>query len=66
MTKIEINFSDNLTAEEIQKVQEIFIVLLQKGGLLGVKNGSTNIHFDKDGTFQGIQFDYWPWKRRKS
>ena len=48
-------------AEEIAK---IFKILIDKGGLVGVKGGSTNIHFDGNGKFMGIQFDYWPYKER--
>lgn len=66
MIEFKIQYEENLTLEEIRKIEEIFQVLLLKGALLGVKNGSTNIHFDKDGTFQGIQYDYWPWRKRKS
>ena len=65
MTKFTIETNTNLTLEEIRAIQEVVMALIQTGGLLGVKGGSTNIHFDGDGVFQGIQFDYWPWRRRK-
>ena len=51
--------------EETRKVTEIFSALLESGGLTGVKGGKTIIHFDANGLFQGIELDYWPWRRRK-
>jgi hypothetical protein len=56
---------DNLGVEELAKYQEILFALISCGGLSGVKNGRTVIHFDQDGVFKGIQLDYWPWSRRK-
>lgn len=54
----------NASAEEFDKIHEIFQTLLDTGGLLGMKNGSTNIHFDSDGKFQAVKMEYFPWKRR--
>ena len=51
---------------EISKIEEIFRVLIEKGALTGVKNGRTIIQFDSEGTFMGVELDYWPWKRRSS
>ena len=51
--------------EEVNRYKEIFIALLSSGGLSGVKGGKTIIHFDADGVFQGIELDYWPWRRRR-
>ena len=62
--QIELSLNGN-TKEEIDKYLEIFRALLQSGGLSGVKGGKTIIHFDAEGTFQGIELDYWPWRRRK-
>ena len=45
-------------ADEIAK---IFSLLIEKGALIGVKNGSANIHFDKQCKFKGIEFSYWPY-----
>lgn len=53
------------SSEEVQKFSEIFYALLKSGGLSGVKGGKTVIHFDADGVFQGVQLDYWPYRRRK-
>lgn len=53
------------TKEETDNFREIFHALLTSGGLSGVKNGKTVIHFDAEGVFQGVQLDYWPWRRRK-
>ena len=65
MTRFTIETNVQLSLEEVKAIQEVVLALIQTGGLLGVKGGSTNIHFDGDGVFQGIQFDYWPWRRRK-
>lgn len=53
------------SSEEVSKFTEIFYALLKSGGLSGVKGGKTVIHFDADGIFQGVQLDYWPYRRRK-
>lgn len=53
------------TQERIDKYVEIFTILIEKGALDGVKGGSAIIHFDSDGVFQGVELDYWPWRRRK-
>jgi len=55
----------NASPEEFDRIHEIFQALLDTGGLLGMKNGSTNIHFDADGTFQQIEFRYFPWRKRR-
>ena len=52
--------------EQVKRFQEIFLALLASGGLSGVRGGKTIIHFDADGVFQGIELDYWPWRRRKT
>jgi hypothetical protein len=53
------------TNEEIQKMKEIFLALIQSGGLTGVKGGKTIIHFDLGGDFQGIELNYWPWRKKR-
>ena len=50
--------------EEILKCKEIFRALIISGGISGVKGGKTILHFDAQGIFQGIELDYWPWRRR--
>lgn len=70
MQKIEIFIrnSENvgtLSATELRKIQEIFEALVTSGGLTGVKGGKTLLHFDAEGVFQGVELDYWPWRRRK-
>lgn len=62
---IHLQTQEAYNEEEISKLHEIFNALVETGGLLGMKNGSTNIHFDDKGVFQGINLNYWPWKRRK-
>lgn len=56
---------DGVSADELEKYREIIYVLFKSGGLSGVKGGKTIIHFDHECVFQGVQFDYWPWRRRK-
>jgi hypothetical protein len=61
--KVEI---EGASAEEILRYREIFAALITCGGLTGVKGGKTILHFDNEGVFQGVELDYWPWRRRKS
>lgn len=63
-TRIELKIQ-NEDPIEVQRYKEIFTALLASGGLSGVKGGKTIIHFDGDGVFQGIELDYWTWRRRK-
>lgn len=51
---------------QLERYKEIFAVLIEKGALDGVRGGSAIIHFDAQGVFQGVQLDYWPWRRRKN
>jgi len=57
---------NNLTETQVVKYTEIIQALIRCGGLSGVKRGKTIIHFDEQGNFQGVQLDYWPWKKRKN
>lgn len=63
-TKIELTIQRDMTDDEIHKAQEILVALVSCGGIFGVKGGKTVIHFDAQGIFQGIELDYWPWRRR--
>lgn len=56
---------EGATREQIEKYKQIFSVLIEKGALDGVRGGQAIIHFDAEGNFQGIQFDYWPWRKIK-
>jgi hypothetical protein len=56
---------EGFTSEETEKYEEILYALVRSGGLSGVKGGQTIIHFDGEGQFQGIQLNYWPWRKRK-
>lgn len=62
----EVETEEIYSKDDIKSIHEIFTALIKTGGLLGMKNGSTNIHFDKDANFMGIRFDYWPYRRRKA
>ena len=64
-TIIQLTIDREMSEEEIRKAQEILLALVSCGGLSGVKGGRTIIHFDGQGIFQGIELDYWPWRRRK-
>ncbi len=55
---------EGITEAEITKYQEILTILISSGAL-GLKNGKAVLHFDADGTFQGVQLDYWTFRRRK-
>ena len=57
-------YVEGASPEQIRKYEEIFRALLQVGGLDGMKNGSTILHFDSGGVFQEIEFSYRPWRRR--
>ena len=66
--EIEIKNTENistLTVVQKDSIQEILSALVTSGGLTGVKGGKTIIHFDSEGIFQGVELDYWPWRRRK-
>lgn len=70
MTKLEVTIRNlenvgELDQPKLVKIREIMEALVASGGLTGVKGGKTIIHFDADGVFQGIELDYWPWRRRK-
>lgn len=65
MTKFTIETNIDFSQEDMRNVQEIFLALIKSGGLTGVKGGQTIIHFDGVGSFQGIELDYWPWRKRK-
>jgi len=61
----ELETEETYTPKEVASINQIFTALIATGGLSGMKNGSTSIHFDKDGQFQSIRFDYMPWRRMK-
>ncbi len=68
--KLELNIKNTenigeVDRDKLNKIQEIVEALVVSGGLTGVKGGKTLIHFDGDGTFQGIELDYWPFRKRK-
>lgn len=61
--QIQLNIA-NVEPGELLRYQEILLALIACGGLSGVKSGRTIIHFNAEGRFEGIELDYWPWKRR--
>ena len=54
---------EGVSKEEIARYQEILVVLISSGALR-LKNGKAILHFDSTGTFQGVQLDYWAFRRR--
>lgn len=60
--KIELSI-ENISKEDTIKYQEILAALVGSGALR-LKGAKVTIHLDGDGVFQGIQFDYWPYRRR--
>lgn len=63
--ELSIRNTENVGTPDLQRYTEIFEALITSGGLTGVKGGKTIIHFDAEGTFQGIQLDYMPWRRKR-
>lgn len=57
---------EGYTNEQLERYKEIFGILIEKGCLDGIKGGSVELHFDPNGIFQGPEFHYWPWRRRKN
>ena len=55
---------EGITEADTLKYQEILAVLISSGAL-SLKNGKAMLHFDADGTFQGVQLDYWVFRRKK-
>ena len=55
---------EGITREQTTIYQEIISVLISSGAL-NLKNGKAILHFDSEGTFQGVELDYWAFKRRK-
>ncbi len=65
MIKIDLKV-EGATDDQIERYKEIFSVLIEKGALDGIRGGSAILHFDSNCIFQGVQLDYWPWRKRKS
>jgi hypothetical protein len=68
---IELNIKNTenigeVTAEDLAKFTEIVEALVSTGSLTGIRNGQTILHFDAEGTFMGVNVNYFPWRRKKS
>ena len=61
--RIEVDIPDKDSSESA-RYQEIIVSLIGCGAL-DLKNGKAVLHFDHEGTYQGVQLDYWAFKRRK-
>ena len=60
--KIELKI-ENLSPTETLKYQEILTVLITSGAL-NLRNGNATLHFDGQGVFQGVELDFWAFKRK--
>lgn len=65
MKTIEITLREDFDAAKTEQAKLIFNALVTTGALIGVKGGKAIIHFDADGIFQGVELNYWPWRKRK-
>lgn len=54
---------ENISEEQTLKYQEILAILISSGAL-NIRNGKAILHFDKFGTFQGVQLEYFAFKRK--
>jgi hypothetical protein len=61
---IQLNIPD-IDIKETTRYQEILVALISSGAL-NLKNGKAVLHFDSEGVFQGVQLDYWAFKRRRA
>lgn len=62
---LDIRNTENIPVNpDVERYQEIITALISSGALDGVKGGQAIIHFDAEGTFRGIQLDYWPYRKR--
>ena len=66
VTNIGVTLREDFDHSKIDQVKQIFNALISCGALTGVKGGKAVIHFDAEGVFQGIELDYWPFRRRKT
>ena len=62
---IEITLREDFDLTKVDQAKQVFNALVSTGALTGVKGGKAIIHFDAEGTFQGIELAYWPWRKRK-
>lgn len=63
MINIDLKIHD-VSAEETARYQEILVSLISSGAL-NLRNGKAILHFDSEGIYQGVELDYWAWKRKK-
>lgn len=61
---IQLNIPE-MEQKEVIKYQEILVSLIGSGAL-NLKNGKAVLHFDSEGIYQGVQVEYWAFKRRKA
>lgn len=65
MKIIEVTLREDFDLTKVEQAKQIFSALISTGALTGVRGGKTIIHFDADGIFQGVELNYWPWRKRK-
>ena len=61
---IEFDTNDDWTEEEVAQYDYIFRRIKEKKAFTGVRGGSANVHFGKEGLkdFKGIEYSYWGWR----
>lgn len=61
--KLEVELPDK-DDNDAFRYQEMITAIIASGAL-DLRNGKAVLHFDQKGTFQGVQLDYWAFRRRK-
>lgn len=64
--KLELNIKQQISKDEVDKLQEIVQAIVSAGGHGGVRGGKTILHFDGEGNLMACQLDYTPWRRRNN
>jgi len=59
------NIGYTLDAKEIERIKEIFEVLIEKGAVTGIRGGQTILSFDGNGIFMDVKVNYSPWHRHR-
>lgn len=56
---------ENISKEDTLRYQEVLTALIQSGALSLKGGGQATLHFNHEGTFQGVELNYWAFRRRK-
>ena len=63
--RIQVDIPDVNDDDKIKKYQEIIVSLIGSGAF-DLKNGKAIIHFDWNSIYQGVQLEYWAYKRKSN